>query len=178
MKLCCKTALPHCVSWGVKLIALLLLAPMAAFLPLHAETPPAPKPPVSAAADGVFHLLPGDATLAGEAIQLEKSDDATHIGHWRQAGDTASWTLRVPQDGRYLVRIETACPMDGAVLLIECAGKLALRVPNSGSLQSYESSRVGELTLSRNEALVLTLRPVVDGWQQTNVRKVELLPLP
>jgi hypothetical protein len=37
---------------------------------------------------------------------------------------------------------------------------------------------VGEVNLSKNDRLTLTLKPVADGWRPINVRKVELVPQP
>jgi len=158
-----------------------IAALVAAAIPVFAEEPPekpADKPVVTAGVDGIIHLLPEDATLHGGSIRVEKSSELSHIGHWRNPDDTAVWKIRVEKAGRYLVRIESSAEAGGAVLIVKCAGKLALRVPNSGSMQSYKTSRVGELTLAADNGITLTLKPVVDGWQPVHVRKVELIPLP
>ena len=155
-----------------------IAALVAAAIPVFAEEKPQEKPVVTAGDDGIIHLLPDDATLHGKSIRVEKNSDLSHIGHWRDPDDTAVWKIQVETAGRYLVRIETSAEADGAVLILKCSGKLALRVPNSGSLQTYKTSRVGELTLAANNGITLTLKPVVDGWQPVHVRKVELIPLP
>lgn len=159
-------------------IAAVLVAVMAVVADEPQAQPVDGKPVVTADADGIYRLLPDDATLHGESIGVEKNSDIPHIGSWENPEDTAVWKIHVETAGRYLVRIETSAEADGAVLILKCAGKLALRVPNSGGMRTYKTSRVGEVALAANNGITLTLKPVVDGWQPLQVRKVELVPLP
>jgi hypothetical protein len=62
------------------------------------------------------------------------------------------------------------------VLLIQGVGKLAYSVPKTDGYQSFQSTKVGEVALEKGAKITLTLRPVVDGWNPVNVRKVELVP--
>lgn len=140
--------------------------------------PPAKDAPLTADANGTLHLHADRAIVSGGTIRVETQDGFSRISHWRDPADTASWKMRVPNDGRYLVRIETSAESAGAVLLVKCNGKLALSVPASGGTGVYKISRVGEVTLAANQDITLTLMPVVDGWQPIHVRKVELIPLP
>ncbi|HSP43433.1 MAG TPA: hypothetical protein VLO11_11225 [Luteolibacter sp.] len=154
---------------------------MAALAMIHAvfAEPAAKAPPaLTADANGALHLPAEHAIVTGGTIRVETHEGLARLGHWRDPADTASWKMRVPTDGRYLVRIETAAEAAGAVLLIKCNGKLALSVPASGSAEIYKTSRVGEVTLAAKQDITLTLKPVVDGWQPIHVRKVELIPLP
>ena len=41
-----------------------------------------------------------------------------------------------------------------------------------------ELQALGEVSLAKGQAVKLSLRPVADGWQPVNVRKVELKPQP
>ncbi len=134
--------------------------------------------PVSADPDGVIRLLPADATLHGEAIQVEEHQGATHIRFWTHPGDTVSWKLRVDHKGKYLVRIESAAAEAGAVLLVQGIGKMAFCVPKTPDLTSYQTSTVGEVALEKGATFVLTLKPVVDAWRPLNIRRIELIPQP
>ena len=135
-------------------------------------------PALTADANGALHLPADRARVSGGTIRVETQDGFSRLGHWRDPADTASWKMRVPSDGRYLVCIETSAESAGAVLIVKCNGKLALSVPASGGAGVYKVSRVGEVTLAANQDITLTLMPVVDGWQPIHVRKVELIPLP
>jgi hypothetical protein len=166
---------------GMKRKLLRIPAILATLAMVHAvlAEPAATEPPaLTADANGALLLCAERATVNGGTIRVETHDGLSRLGHWRDPSDTASWKMRVPSDGRYLVRIETAAETAGAVLLVKCNGKLALSVPASGSPESYKTSRVGEVTLAANRDITLTLKPVVDGWQPIHVRKVELIPLP
>jgi alpha-L-fucosidase len=134
--------------------------------------------PVSPDPDGVIRLLPGDAHFEGEAIKIEEREGQANIGLWTHPGDSVSWNFRVDHDGRYLVRIESASGAEGAVLLVQGIGKMALSVPKTADFNTYQTSPVGEVVLSKGTAVKLTLLPVVDGWHPTNLRKVELIPQP
>ncbi len=155
-----------------------IIAALAMTHAVFAEPPAKDSPALTADANGALHLPADRAIINGGTIRVETQDGSSHLGHWRDPADTASWKMRVPNDGRYLVRIETSAESAGAVLLVKCNGKLALSVPASGGTGVYKISRVGEVTLSANQDIMLTLEPVLDGWQPIHVRKVELIPLP
>jgi alpha-L-fucosidase len=133
---------------------------------------------VSADKDGVIRLLPGDARFEGEEVKAEDHGGVANIGYWTNAKDSVSWNLRAENDGKYLVQIEASAPSEGSVLLIQGIGKLAYSVPKTGNYESFQSTKVGEVALSKGTKITLTLRPVVDGWRPVNVRKVELIPQP
>lgn len=163
--------------------AITMIAALSASIAAAHADKPQPQPAATAQvlkadANGALQLPAADAVVNGATIRVETLDGQPQISQWRDPADTVSWKLRVPSDGRYLVRIETAADADGSVLIVRCAGKLALSVPNSGGLQSFKISRVGEVTLHANKDITLTLKPVVDGWHPIHVRKVELVPLP
>jgi alpha-L-fucosidase len=132
---------------------------------------------VSADPDGVIRLLPGDAHPVGQLREEEKSG-IPNIGHWTNPGDSVSWNLRADQDGKYLVHIEAAALDAGSVLRVHGIGKLAYAIPKTGAYDSFQSAKVGEVTLRKGDKPTLTLLPVADGWHPVNLRKVELVPQP
>ena len=89
-----------------------------------------------------------------------------------------SWSLKADHEGKYLIQIEAASPAAGSVLQVQGVGKLAYSVPQTGGYQDYKTTKVGEVVLPKDTKVTLTLRPVADGWQAVNVRKVELVPQP
>ena len=141
-------------------------------------TPEIAEPPIVPDADGILRLLPGDAHLEGEAVKLEERGGQTSIGFWTNPKDSVSWDLRPDHDGKFLIQVEAGTPSEGSVLLIQGIGKLAYSVPKTTGYDSFETTKVGEITLTKGSKVTLTLRPVVDGWGAVNVRKVELLPQP
>jgi hypothetical protein len=133
--------------------------------------------PVAASPDGVIRLLPEDADFKG-AVKAEDKKGISNIGFWKNPEDTVSWTLRADHDGKYLVQIEASSPSAGAVLLVQGLGKLAYSIPKTDNLDSFQSAKVGEVVLKKGNTFTLTLRPVPEGWNLVNVRKVELTPQP
>jgi alpha-L-fucosidase len=133
--------------------------------------------PIQAGQDGVIRLLAEDATFSGQ-LQTEHHGKYLNIGYWTNPQDTVSWDFKAPRDGTFVVKIEAATPSGGSVLQIDGVGKLAYSVPATANFQDYKTTKVGEVNLSKNDRLTLTLKPVADGWRPINVRKVELVPQP
>jgi alpha-L-fucosidase len=128
--------------------------------------------------DGVIRLLPGDARFEGKDVRVQGQGDDANIGFWTNSKDSVSWQICAYSDGKYLVQVEAAAPAEGSVLLIQGVGKLAYPVPQTANYNTFQATKVGEVTLTKGTKVTLTLRPVVDGWQPVNVRKVELIPQP
>jgi len=136
------------------------------------------EPLVVADKDGVIRLLPGDARFDGEQIRVQGEGEQTNIGYWTNPKDSISWDLRAEHDGKYLIQIEAAAPDEGSVLLIQGIGKLACPVPKTADYNTFQSTKVGEVSLPKGTKISITLRPVADAWHPVNIRKVELLPQP
>ncbi len=133
---------------------------------------------VTADPDGTIRLLPGDAKLEGSEIKTQQHHGAADIGYWTNPKDAVSWSLQAGHDGKFLVQVEASAPDEGSVLLVQGVGKLAYSVPKTGAYETYQTTKVGEISLTKGAPVSLTLRPVVDGWRPVNVRKVELIPQP
>ncbi|MCX6880804.1 MAG: alpha-L-fucosidase [Verrucomicrobia bacterium] len=133
---------------------------------------------IVAGKDGIITLLPEDARLSGKGIRTEQSDKGFNVGYWFDPGDTVSWDLRADRAAKYAVRIETAATSAGAVLKIQGAGNLAYSVPQTADYATYQLGKIGDLNLTKDTKITLTLRPVAEGWKPVNVRKVELVPEP
>ncbi len=132
---------------------------------------------VSADPDGIIRLVPGDARLEGQ-LKAENKLGQPNIGHWTNPKDSVSWDLRADLDGKYMVQIESAAIDSGSVLRVHGVGKLAFAVPKTGAYDTFQTTKVGEITLKKGISSTLTLLPVADGWHPVNVRKVELVPQP
>ena len=140
--------------------------------------PSVEDPVVSPDADGVIRLLPHEARLEGDNLKTEEQGKVTNICQWTNSKDSVSWNLCADRDGKYAVQVEAAAQSAGAVLQVQGIGKLAYSVPKTENYQSYATTKVGEVTLTKGVKGTLTLRPVADGWTPVNVRKVELIPQP
>lgn len=128
--------------------------------------------------DGTIRLLADDARYVGEKVKAEKGQNGSNIGYWTNPKDFVSWDLRAAKDGKYSVQIEASDTSGSSVLMIQDVGNLSFSLPKTANHQTYQLSKVGEVTLKKNVVSTLTLRPAVNGWQPVNVRKIELAPLP
>ncbi|KAB2638288.1 MAG: hypothetical protein DVB25_08160 [Verrucomicrobia bacterium] len=133
---------------------------------------------IGPAKDGVFTLLADESCLVGKQISIETKSAFTNIGFWNDPGDVVSWNLCAERDGKFSVHIETAAPSAGAVLKIQGLGNLAYSVPKTADFLTYQTGRVGDITLTKGTKVTLTLRPVAEGWSPINCRKVMLVPEP
>jgi len=133
--------------------------------------------PVTPSPDGVIRLLPEDARFKG-AVKTEDKNGISNIGTWNNPEDSVSWILRADHDGNYQVQIEAASPTAGSVILVQGLAKLAYSVPKTDNYKSFQSANVGPVVLKKGEQVTLILRPLAEGWNPVNVRKVELTPQP
>ncbi len=139
------------------------------------------KPEVASVAvvpakDGLITLLADEARLEGKQIRIEQTGETPNIAYWNDPGDSVSWDLCADRDGKYAVSIETAAPAAGAVLKVQGVGNLAYAVPETANYATYQTGRVGDITLAKGAKVTLTLRPVAEGWNPVNCRKVVLVP--
>ena len=128
--------------------------------------------------DGVIRLLAEDARLIGKEIKEETTNKGSNIGYWTNPKDSATWQLRAAKDGKYSLHIESASTSSSPVLMIQDVADLSFSVPKTANHGTYQLTKVGEVTLTKDKVTTLTLRPKVEGWQPVNVRKVELVPVP
>jgi alpha-L-fucosidase len=128
--------------------------------------------------NGIITLLPDDAHLEGKQVRTEQRDAISNIGYWTDPGDTVSWDFRPDREGKYAVRIETAALSAGSVLKIQGVGNLAYSVPKTADYATFQAGKVGEINLTKGTRIILTLRPVAEGWSPVNCRKVVLVPEP
>ena len=133
---------------------------------------------VSADKDGVIRLIPGDARFEGEEIRVQAMATQANIGFWTNPKDFRLMEFAEPSnDGKYLVQIEAAAPCRGFGAADPRHRKTRLfRFRKPKVTNAFQSTKVGEVYLSKGAKITLTLRPVVDGWHPVNVRKVELIP--
>jgi len=126
--------------------------------------------------DGSITLLADDARLEGKQVRSEQKGALSNIGFWFDPGDIVSWDFSADRDGKFAVLIETAAPAAGSVLKVLGVGNLAYSVPKTADYSTYQTGRVGDITLTKGAKVTLTLRPVAEGWNPVNCRKVTLVP--
>jgi putative membrane-bound dehydrogenase-like protein len=117
-----------------------------------------PKP-VLADDSGVLHLTATHAEIYGKDIRFE--DTHRNVGYWHDVRDYVSWQVVVAKDATYELWIEWACADDSAgnELLVEgLAEPISWTVPTTGSWDSYQRRKIGEVRVAAGPKRVL-VRP-------------------
>ncbi len=135
-----------------------------------------PVPPVMADAKGGFTLLPADADIHGNHIQIESRGGQPNFGYWDSADEYVSWKVRVPGPGTYKVtveyattsaRCEVACGIADAEVTFELVG--------TGGWEEFRKQFLGSFTLTHAGDYVVKLKPKdAKTWNPINVRSVSL----
>lgn len=128
-------------------------------------------------ADGKIRLEARDAKVSGAKLQYETPPHKDTLGFWVNAADTASWTFKVAEAGRYRVRVLQGCGKGsgGSRVALECgAGRVEFTVEETGHFQRFVAREVGVLELAAGEA-TLTVRPLAKkGAAVMDLRRVIL----
>lgn len=133
--------------------------------------PPLPKP------DGLITLSPLDAQLHGNTIKVEsKKHSPANIGFWTDPADTVSWNFMPERGGKFAISLEVASAGSGSVIQLTGLGNFACTVPKTGNHQTYQTVKVGVVTLTKGKKATLRLQPVAKGWKPINIRMLELTP--
>lgn len=111
--------------------------------------------------DGTVELPAARATIHGDSITYVKSAHKNKLGGWSNPADWIEWPIRLQGPGRFTVLITYACPEEaaGGAFTITCGGQtLEAWVDPTESWETYREIAIGELTLSKTDALKLDVR--------------------
>jgi len=133
-------------------------------------------PTVFADTTGSLTLLPETAELHGEGIKTEEQGGQPNIGFWDSARDWASWKASIRNADRYKVMVSTATVHQGAVLVVDVAGrKLEAKPPCTGAFDKFAEYEVGTVELRPGD-LVIAARPHDEAsWKAINLRWIKLV---
>ena len=125
-------------------------------------------------ADGSVQLQASAAELHG-ALRFDGGTDC--IGWWMNPADTASWTFKVSQPGKFKLTADLAAEKSGKFEVLVGGQKLSGAVPATGSYTEFKTvDLAGELELARPGSVTLTVQPVAAGWSPMNLRSLKLQP--
>jgi hypothetical protein len=137
-------------------------------------------PIVSAVADGSFALLAADAEIVGTQASLERGRGG-NIGNWKKTGDFLCWQLKINTPGAYTVTLDYALDprSDGTEFTLAAGGQtLSAKLPATGGWSDYRGVKLGVVTLTKSDALLLTLTPVKKpGEAVMNLHRLTLSPI-
>lgn len=129
---------------------------------------------VSQSPDGALDLLPDDATVVGETLQVEHTP--SNLGYWVNPGDYAEWTFKISHPGELNAVVDVAS-LGSTRLVLELGDqRLQVRVPSTGDYGAYRKVSAGSLRLPAAKEATLKLKAISEGWTPVNVRSVTLVP--
>jgi hypothetical protein len=154
--------------------------------PAQAQTPGTPSS-LAARPDGTYLLTANDAAVEGDTARIEKSGDASRIGHWISRNDMASWTIGVPTQaaGTYTVSVEFACDprYAGSAYALTFDGAkrqtLTQTVTPTRDWDAFETMTLSQtVTLSSGVATVRMRASALPSGDLINLRRIVLTPVP
>jgi alpha-L-fucosidase len=144
-------------------------------------TPLKPEPAVRIQPDakGGFLLLAESAEIHGDQLNTEQRGGQTNLGFWDNASEWVSWTVQVPQPGKFTVSGSAATPHEGAHFDLVIGQKsLQGAVPKTGDWGEFTTTQFGDIEIGESGQQVIILRPQgAADWKPVNLRFLRLTPV-
>ena len=131
-------------------------------------------------ANGVLVLAMNHAHIHnpgyGGRLELKQDSNAAfYLEGWTDINSHAEWLVRIDQPGTFDVYADVAAGQSAGFLLIENDKQKSLTVESTGSLHTFETQRIGQLTISEGESVV-RMQPQESLWNPIVLRSVTLKP--
>ena len=127
--------------------------------------------------DGSILLRASDAGLHGSQIQYEGGQSHDDIGYWFNPDDSADWTFRVSQPGKFAITAEIAAPGKTSFQVSVAGQDVPCTAPVTADYYHYASVQIGAVEIPSAGDVTLAIHPVKDGWQPMNIRSIKLEPV-
>ena len=146
--------------------------------------------PIQATGDGSLFLPAHLATTTGDKIRYEPQTIKNTVGYWAGMQNSASWTLKVAEPGKFNVAILQGCGAGNGgstaeiALLPVAAGdkpaaQLEFEVLETGHFQNFVWRHLGEIKVTDSGDYQLRIRPKnIKRGALMDVRAVHLIRLP
>lgn len=123
--------------------------------------------------------LTADLADLDEGPHLETRDGKPNIGFWSDASAGASWTLEMPNPGKYEVTAEVASENPSTKLVAEVGSeKWTSDVPTTGDWGRFQTIPLGTVTLTKGGDVVFKVHPESEAtWKPINLRSIKLTPV-
>ena len=113
--------------------------------------------------------------MGGRLVLKQDSNAAFYLEGWTDFNSHAEWLVRIDQPGTFDVYADVAAEQSAGFLLIENDEQKALTVTSTGSLQTFKTQRIGQLTITEGES-VIRMQPQESLWNPIVLRSVTLKP--
>ncbi|HVU07733.1 MAG TPA: alpha-L-fucosidase [Verrucomicrobiae bacterium] len=128
-------------------------------------------------ADGSINLHAADADLHG-GLQYEVGNGKDNIGYWTDPNDSASWTFKANQPGKFQVIVETAAQAESHFEILIGDQNISGTAPNTGDYTKFQNTKLNDtLVISTPGEITLAVKPVKENWSPINLKSVTLTPI-
>ncbi len=130
--------------------------------------------------DGSFALEADLAALHGEKLALDSSGETPLLAGWTEPGDFATWRLKCPKAGSFLVSAVYSAAEGATEFVLDGAGQpLTVKAPATPSWNDYQTLEAGRAEIGQPGEITLMMGPLNAAvWRPLRLQRLLLRPLP
>lgn len=127
-------------------------------------------------AKGELLLAADSAEIHGDKLNTEDRDGQMNLGFWDNAGDWASWRVRVDKPGKFHVSASLATVNDGPEVAVEAgANRISKRIDSTGDWGAFKIVDLGQIEIQQPGGQMINLKPKGgSSWKGINLRYLKL----
>ncbi len=132
--------------------------------------------PIFQEADGAVRLMASEAELRG-GLLYESGNGKDNVGYWTNPADTASWIFKVERPGEFKVLADIAAEASGKFEVIVGGQRIQGTSPATKAFTKFRRANLTDHLHLVAGSVMLTVKPVAEGWQPMNLRSLTLQPV-
>jgi alpha-L-fucosidase len=135
------------------------------------------NPGIAQHPDGTITLQASEARLHGDQLRYESGSQRDNIGFWLNPAEWVDWEVSVTKPGKFELTAEIAAP--GSASLQVALGNQRVRgdAPVTGDYGKFERVKFGTMEIQSTGKVVISVRPVPEGWNAVNLKSLRLRPV-
>jgi len=127
-------------------------------------------------ADGSLVLPAIEARLHGDQLKYEAGDQHDNIGYWLNPDEWVDWEFKATKAGKFEVTADIA-GLDTTSFVVGLGSqKVKTTVNATGDYAKFRVTKIGTLEIAVPGPVMLTFRPVKEGWHPLNLKAVRFKP--
>ena len=138
-------------------------------------------PSIAQQDDGSLTLPASKAVLnkasADSRLTYASEGGKNNIDYWVSAKDTVSWNFTVKEPGKFKVTTEIAAMKSSNFELVVGDKKVQGTSPATGGWTNFQKTEIKDTLEIPAGTVTLTVKPIADGWNVTNLKSIKLTPV-
>jgi Carbohydrate binding module (family 35) len=107
-------------------------------------------------------------------LKYASGDGKDNIDNWGSAKDTVSWTFTVKEPGKFKVTTEISAMKSSNFELVVGDKKVQGTSPATGGWTNFQKTEIKDTLEIPAGTVTLTVKPIADGWNYTNLKSIKL----